>query len=813
MTSNAWHQCLPARYWFLFNTWFSLLAVCVSAAATLHIPISGAAWPIFIVCSGLVIFLAIKLHRTGKTGLSRWSSGLSSLLIIGAALVALWGSLVRSDFVSVYPDPWAYTAFATYVQNPVPPVGAGLQPIVSFGRSLMGARYGTAGLLALFAEISGTDPCRAAGIYAFLIVVQVGLGFTLLARMLGAGRILSLSAGLYGVLMGWVPEILKIGNWDQVLFLSFIPFGLIRMRFLAFQTSRTAGVLSFGLCLGAMTFIYPEGLAVSGVIYLPVFIWRLLKGDDPLGKIRRLAVGGGVALLVSSVYLPTFVSFLLYQLSASAHQPAGTTFSGLLSPNWLPTFYGLGENPVTTSSKSAGLIAPLLFVGLSLLALSRWWRKKDGIVLSIPTFLLLSLWQAALAKYSYGFYKVLTMFWPVLIVAIFVGMSKLLARYRGWGRPVVVTAFCGLVLGAFFEERANFQYEPWQGEREIRPFLDLKSLKTISGDAPICILSQSWVNQLWAVFFLQGYELIVPDPLNHLSSVSSSFHAVTGEQVKRACLLSDGNRSGAVWHNEIFSLKNHLDPVELLGMEAPNHVETVQGDSFIWLNNQPAAFTIYSDADRQALLIISECWPGPSRPEDERRTLIVEVNGERTDFSASTKLKVPLKLRKGINIARLSCKEAPTVDKLSAGETRTLLLGIKGFRLAIREESVEISGIDAPNHVETVQGDSFIWLNNEFTDLTIHSDANRQAMLNISECWPGPSRPEDKKRTLIVEVNGARSELTTSSNLKVPLKLNQGKNLIRLSCKEAPTVDKLSSGDTRTLLLGVKGFSVTSADR
>jgi hypothetical protein len=812
MTSNAWQQYLRARYWLLFNTWFSLLVVCVSAAATLHIPISGAAWPIFIVCSGFAIFLAIRSHSTRKTGLSRWWSVSSSLLIIGAALLLLWGSLIRRDFVSVYPDPWAYTAFATYVQNPMPPVGAGLQPIVSFGRNLMGARYGTAGLLALFAEISGTDPCRAASIYAFLIVVQVGLGFTLLARILGAGRILSLSAGLYGVFMGWVPEILKIGNWDQVLFLSFIPFALIRMRFSAFKTSQTAGILSLGLCTAAMTFIYPEGLAVSGVIYLPVFIWRLLKGDDTLGKIRRVAIAIGVALLISSVYLPTFVSFLLYQLSASAHQPAGTTFSGLLSSNWLPTFYGLGETPVITTI-NVGMIAPLLFVGLSLLALSSWWGKRDGILLSIPTFLLLSLWQAELAKYSYGFYKVLTMFWPVLVAAIFVGMSRLLARYRGWGRPAVVTVFCGLMVGAFFEERANFQYEPWQRECEMKPFLDLKSLKTICGDAPICILSQSWVNQLWAVFFLQGYELIVPDPLNHLSSVSSSFHAVTSEQMKRACLLSDGNRSGTIWHNEIFSLKKNLDPVELLGMEAPNHVETVQGDSFIWLDNQAADFTIFSDSDRQALLVIDECWPGPSRPGDERRTLIVEVNGERTEFLATAKLKVPLKLRKGINIARLSCKETPTVDKLSGGETRTLLLGIKGFRVAIREEPVEISAIDAPNHVETVQGDSFIWLNNEFTDLSIYSDASRQAILNISECWPGPSRPEDKKRTLIVIVNGARSELATSPELKVPLKLNQGKNLIRLSCKEAPTVDKLSSGDTRILLLGVKRFSLTTAER
>ena len=186
MAYNTWRQWIPARSWFLFNTWFSLLVICGSAAATLHLPISRAAWPILIFCCGLVIVLAIRSRRAGRARVFPWRRILTSVLILGAVVTVLWGSLIKGEFVSVYPDPWAYTAFAAYVQNPVPAIGAGLQPILSFGRSLMGARYGTAGLLALFAEISGTDPCRSASIYAFLILVQTGLGFTLLARALRA---------------------------------------------------------------------------------------------------------------------------------------------------------------------------------------------------------------------------------------------------------------------------------------------------------------------------------------------------------------------------------------------------------------------------------------------------------------------------------------------------------------------------------------------------------------------------------------------------------------------------------------------------
>jgi hypothetical protein len=299
--------------------------------------------------------------------------------------------------------------------------------------------------------------------------------------------------------------------------------------------------------------------------------------------------------------------------------------------------------------------------------------------------------------------------------------------------------------------------------------------------------------------------------MGYLQNTPSGLHDLATAQTKKIFVLTDENRPGAIWHNEIFSLHNHLDAVELFSIDAPNGVETFEGGPFIWLNNQFADLMTYSDADRQALFAINECLPGPSLPGDANRTLIVEVNGAKTEVPASSNLKVPINLNQGVNLVRLSCKEHPTAGKLSSGDTRTLLLGIKGFRFAKRE-NIELLAIDAPNRVETVQGDPFIWLNNQFTDMKIVSDADRQSFLRIRECWSGPSRPGDTDRTLIVEVNGERVEVPAAPNLKVPLKLNQGNNLVRLSCKETPTVDKLSSGDTRTLLLGIKGFRLASRD-
>ncbi len=605
--------------------------------------------------------------------------------VLGAVVVALWGTLIKGEFLSTYPDPWNYSVFAAYLQHPTLATGAGFQLILSIGSLFFGTRYGTSSLLALLAEISQTDTCRSAPIYAFMVLVQTGVGFTLLARALRAGPLLSLGAGLFGVAMGWVPEILKIGNWDQVLFVSFIPFILLRIRFLTFQTSRMPGILALGLCLGAAVFAYPEGLAISGVIYLPMLVWRLVKGKYLLEKIRRLAIGTGVALLVSSVYLPTFVSFLLSQISGSGALLARGTFGGLLSRRWLPAVYCLGEQlPLATlhKLKRVELIVPLLFVGLTFLALGAWWKKRDAILVTIPAFLLLVLWQAVLVSYDYGTYKVLTMFWPIMVVAIFVGMSRLLAWRRGFAGLVAVVAFCALMAEAVSVEVGGFRYAPWRQERRINPFFELTSLKKILGNAPVCIRTESWFNQCWALFFLRGNKVEVPNPLLFLRGFFSAIKADTTEPSKEALILTDEKKLPSVWHNEIFSLLEHLGPVEVMTIDAPNSVETIEGDSFIWLDNRFADLTVQSDGDRQAVLVIRECWPGPSRPSDTNRTLIVEVNSAKTEVRTSPNLKIPLTLKKGKNLVRLSCKELPTINKLSSSETRTLLLGIKG--LAVR---------------------------------------------------------------------------------------------------------------------------------
>jgi hypothetical protein len=246
-------------------------------------------------------------------------------------------------------------------------------------------------------------------------------------------------------------------------------------------------------------------------------------------------------------------------------------------------------------------------------------------------------------------------------------------------RPFAVFGFFGLMVGAVVDEAADFRYAPWRQDRNLQPFLELMSLKEVSRDVPIRLQTQSWFNQLWAVFFLQADKLIIPNPLLYLQSLTNRLPRLVTEEDQRSFVLTDEKKPGAIWHNEIFYLLAHAESVELLIVDAPNALETVDGEPFLWLDNRFANLTIHSDADRQAFLFISECRAGPNRPEDPRRTLLMEQNGDSVELPAKGSLKIPLSLKKGNNLVRLACKEPATVHQLASGDTRTLLLGIKGF--------------------------------------------------------------------------------------------------------------------------------------
>ena len=56
--------------------------------------------------------LLVKLGIRVSPRTFRWRSTLASVLVLGAVVVLLRGSLINGEFVSTYPDAWRYSVFS-----------------------------------------------------------------------------------------------------------------------------------------------------------------------------------------------------------------------------------------------------------------------------------------------------------------------------------------------------------------------------------------------------------------------------------------------------------------------------------------------------------------------------------------------------------------------------------------------------------------------------------------------------------------------------------------------------------------------------
>jgi hypothetical protein len=675
----------------LFNLWFSLLVIAAAGAATMRIPIRGVSWLIFISSICIAVVAGILEIGSRRRRQRLFMCFFLAVPIVLTVTAVDWSSLARGQFVSIFQDAWAYSALGAHLRNPISGFPGSQDLIQQFGESLMSTRFGTAGLLALSAEISGTDTCRSAAIFAFLVLLQAGFGIALFTRILGAGPMLSICAGVFAVAFGWLVEILKIGNWDQFLFISFVPFILTRLRLLTLPTSGRWALVPAGLCLSAATYSYPEGMAIFAVLFAPCLAMRFIRGLNVSRKVGRAIAVGGIVLAVCSIYWPTFVSFLWRQIGAGTGiLVAKGVFPGLLSDRWLPAFYGLGEELPNAKWSLFGMAVALSFLFLTAVAFFCWRRRKLGMEFSLLGLLLLAFWQLGLLKYDYGFYKILTIFWPVIIAAIFVGGSRMLGYFGGPMRFIIGCFVLGVFAGAGIKRVENSNYPLWRTHRSTEPFVNLAEVRPIVQGRPIRLTVDDWFDQEWAYFFLEGLDIRIPDPATHLQYLNSpalGWKQYQDAQPSEEFVLTERSHGNIVWRNKIFRLANQADPAEILAVNGPSKLGRYQGYPFLWLENVPTTLVVFSKREGEFELTADRCLPGPSRPNDLRRTLVVQTGSTTEEFVASSPLSVRFNAAKGINLLKLSCKEPATTHKLPFAGTGILLIGMKNFQLKGFDES------------------------------------------------------------------------------------------------------------------------------
>ena len=275
------------RFWLAANSiWATLVvAACVTVAMRLRIDRSS---PLI----ALVVFLSAGLIIR-----ELWKSKLRIntllILILGVATSGflLWPSLTRGAFVSITGDTFYYSALGQYLTDHHRGFEVGLAPIDQYATGMSEERFSTASVLGFLSVLFRSSTAAVLPIYIFIVLANIFSGFVVLSRRFGCNRLLSLAAGLYAVIGGWVPNALNIGGLDNLLFLSLFPFLVVRVELYRFgdkswSTSLGLAILASSCVLCVSRRVWPSRASCS-YRFSAILCGAACIGGEELGAVTR----------------------------------------------------------------------------------------------------------------------------------------------------------------------------------------------------------------------------------------------------------------------------------------------------------------------------------------------------------------------------------------------------------------------------------------------------------------------------------------------------------------------------------------------
>jgi hypothetical protein len=546
---------IPTRLLLVLSVLFVSVLLTLCLAVTLDQPVSKIVWLGVVVPTIIFALLVSGFRRRSAV----WTL-LPTLTIMTLTIALVSGRAIRKHyFISTFPDTWAYCSFAEYLEHNPRTVYSGLPPIEQFGSHLRNTRFGAASLLALLAEITGGNPATALVWLAVLALINIFSGFTVLCRVLKCPATLSLGAGFFAVACSWVRDAIVVGSLDNLLFMAILPHFLARFLLFTSGPKKVRSVLALALSMAALFYVYPEGVMISGLIFLPLFVWRLVYDVIKQRQTRAYILLVVSASVLAAPYASVFCSFVVNQLAMAGAgvRPGANSFPGLLSSALLPASFGLGQELSGTSFSIFNNLLPMLLILLIATAAFFWWRTDRSLFLCLPCLILLAGWQRIFQKYDYGLFKTLFISSAYWIPAIFVGLNvsggQLFgSRWRLWGAYVALL----LTAWAFWEKRGNFDSLPINDAISMRPYQQLSQIRDIVGKEGVTIQMRSDFDQEWAIFFLRDVPLRIPAPrgymtMPHIIPVMAQAEYANGEP---NFVLTDIEFRDSVWRNKKFRL-------------------------------------------------------------------------------------------------------------------------------------------------------------------------------------------------------------------------------------------------------------------
>jgi hypothetical protein len=680
------------RFWLAANSIWATLVVsaCVTVAMRLRIDRS---WPLI----ALVVFLS-----AGLVIRELWKSKLRIntllILIFGATSCGflLWPSF-RGAFVSVAGDTFYYSALGQYLTDHHLGFEFGLAPIDQYANGMSEMRFSTASVLGFLSVLFRSSTAAVLPIYLFIVLANIFSGFVLLSRRFGCNRLLSLAAGLYAVIGGWVPNVVNIGGLDNLLFLSLFPFLVVRFELSRFGCKPWSTSLGFAILASSVFYAYPEGLAIAGVMFLPFFCHSLwCDMSRRRGAWRGYAISACLVVVIISPYAQGFVRYLLNEIGSGLSRINGAgIFPGLLSPRLLPAMFAFGQEYPGIMWLPHDLVLPIIMLAFIVLGSAIWMRRRKSVVLAFLLVIGMVIWQGWLQQYDYGLYKILFIGSTIWIPSLFRGGTAVADFGPRSTRPFAVTLGAIVFLSWAFAQRMEQNDKiPFRQAVPIRWYSDLANLTHKVGGRPVFLVCEDAFpekykdfDQEWALFFLRHVNLKIPEYFGYLGAklYEPLMQRAKSSSEPAAFVLVNERLEGAVWSNQRFSLLELGKQPILIGVRAPNGLEHVNGKPFVWLGNDTTRFLIVSKIAQRANFSAEEFLTVPSRPEDNDRQIRISIGGDSwlTGVSGALPLQVPLK--PGLNFLDIACQDSPAVSAKPDGDPRIVTLGLWDYRISSKE--------------------------------------------------------------------------------------------------------------------------------
>jgi len=654
-------------------------------------------WPIIAFVILLSAGLVFRELWKSKLSVGRISAKTLLTLVLGVASTGflLWPCLTRGAFVSVTGDTFMYSAFGQYLVDHHRGFAFGLSPVDQYAMGQSETRFGSASVLGFFSVLFHSSTAAALPIYIFIVLANIFSGFVLLSRRFGCNRLSSLAAGLYAVIGGWAPNALNIGGLDNLLFLSLFPFLVVRLELYRFGHKSWSTSLGLAILAASVFYAYPDGLAIAGVMFLPFFCESLWSGLYRRGGAwRRYLISACLVVVLISPYARESFVFLLDEISIGMSKGAAGTFPGLLSPCLLPAMFALGPEYGTITCSPRHLVLPIIMLAFIVLGGAAWIRRRKSLILTFLILIMMAIWQGSLVQFDYGLYKILFIGSLIWIPSLFRGGTALTNLVPMSTRPFTV-ALGSIIFfsGALAQRMEQYAKIPHRQVIPIKWYSELANLPDKVGNCPVLLVcdnafSQDYVfDQEWAVFFLRQVSLKVPKFFGYLGAELYEPLMQRAKSISEpaAFMLVNERIEGAVWQNHRFSLLELGSRPILIGIQAPNGLEYLNGKPLVWLGNNATRFFIVSKIALTANFSAEECLTGPNRPEVKDRQIRISVGGNvwRADVKGTLSLEVPLKA--GLNYLDIVCQDPPTVSVRANGDPSTLPIGLWDYQISSKE--------------------------------------------------------------------------------------------------------------------------------